>query len=454
MRITSACAVFVFLASVCTIWTVNAEDFSGMSYLDNGKIRIGVNLDIGGAITYLSESGSDENIINTHDWGRQIQMSFYSGPNPFKPDGKEPNPVWSFLGWNPIQSGDTYGNRSKVVAHRNDDSLLYVKCIPMQWPLDDEPGECTFEVWMRLEGNSVQVRSKLNNARSDHTQYRGRSQELPALYSNGTYYRLYTCDGDAPYTGDAFRRIAKVWDTRFKPNEVPGGPWDNWIATENWAALVNEVGRGVGIWTPGTYSFTGGFAGTPGSGGPKDGSTGYISPIRAQILDHNIEYEYGYTLIVGELEDIRAFVYEKATRQTLPDYTFKRDRQSWTLSDCEDEGWPITGAWSVRLSGTNPRLVGSRSFWHASEMPTVYVRASFETGREKATLAWEGFNGSSSGRVEFDVVSDGKVRTYPVVLRDAANYDGVCTRLSLVPQTDGTVGRGVMVESISFQRKD
>ncbi len=65
------------------------REFSGMSYLDNGEIRVGVNLDIGGAITYLSKSGSDENIVNSFDWGRQIQMSFYSGPNPFEPKWKE-----------------------------------------------------------------------------------------------------------------------------------------------------------------------------------------------------------------------------------------------------------------------------------------------------------------------------------------------------------------------------
>jgi hypothetical protein len=31
-----------------------AAEFSGMSYLDNGVIKIGINLDIGGAITHLA----------------------------------------------------------------------------------------------------------------------------------------------------------------------------------------------------------------------------------------------------------------------------------------------------------------------------------------------------------------------------------------------------------------
>ena len=231
----SVCGLLILLLAAAAPPSARAEQFSGMSYIDNGTVRVGVNLDIGGAITYVSPSNSEENIINSHDWGRQVQMSFYSGPTPFIPHGKQPSPTWRFLGWNPIQAGDCYGHGSKVIAHQNDGKTLYVKCIPMQWPLNNEPGECTFETWIRLEGNTAQVRSQINNARSDKTQYPARGQELPAVYTNGNYYRLFTYAGDEPFTGEQLRQITKVWRSG-APDQVEGGPWDHWYATENWAA--------------------------------------------------------------------------------------------------------------------------------------------------------------------------------------------------------------------------
>ena len=107
--------------------------------LDNGVIRIGVDRDLGGAITWLSKSGSGENLINSFDWGRQIQMSHYSGPVHFAPRGKQPSPTWAALGWNPIQSGDAFGHRSRLLDYRNNGKEIFVRCVPMQWPLDDVP---------------------------------------------------------------------------------------------------------------------------------------------------------------------------------------------------------------------------------------------------------------------------------------------------------------------------
>jgi hypothetical protein len=75
-----------------------------MAYLDNGSIRIGVDLDIGGTITFLARSNGGENLINSHDLGRQVQQSYYAGPKPFG----QAHPGWKDWPWNPAGSGDVY----------------------------------------------------------------------------------------------------------------------------------------------------------------------------------------------------------------------------------------------------------------------------------------------------------------------------------------------------------
>ena len=53
-----------------------------MSYLENEEIKVGVDLNLGGAITWLSAKNG-ENRVNNFDFGRQIQLSYFSGPVPF-----------------------------------------------------------------------------------------------------------------------------------------------------------------------------------------------------------------------------------------------------------------------------------------------------------------------------------------------------------------------------------
>src|SRR5688572_33341681 len=102
-----------------------------MSFLDNGTVRIGADLALGGAITWLSHHERPDNLINSHDLGRQIQMSHYSGPVPFQPEGAVLKPEWRTIGWNPIQTGDVFGHPSRVLEHRTAGRELYVQCVPM-----------------------------------------------------------------------------------------------------------------------------------------------------------------------------------------------------------------------------------------------------------------------------------------------------------------------------------
>lgn len=421
---------------------VAAQD-DRLSTLDDRIIRICADLDLGGAITVLGPSGSDVNLVNSADWGRQIQMSHYSGPVPFlPPNGKHPTPTWAGLGWNPIQSGDCFGHRSRVVEHTNDGATLYVKCIPMQWPLENEPGECTYESWITLEGNTAHVRGRMVNQRTDHTQYTGRDQELPAVYTNGPWWRLMTYTGDAPYTGGELTQI---------PASMP---WTAWLATEHWAALVDDAGWGLGIWEPTATRFLGGFAGEPGKGGPKDGPTGYIAPLQVEILDWNVVYEYEYTLIVGSLEEIRKHVTDHAGPSTPPSWRFEHDRQHWSYVNAVDAGWPIEGELNVLVEGDDPQLTGPTGFWRAEEAPRLVIEGAWQTTGALAQVFWsrhdrEGLRDDQSGR--FPVTADGQMRTYAVDLGASPEYRGAITGLRIDPVDAGGPGESVRIRSIGFE---
>ena len=98
-----------------------------MAYLDNGIIRVGVDLDRGGSIGYLADVTKGGNVVNVHDLGRWIGQSYYAGPRPF---GTAPGLEGMAL--EPGQHGDVYGNASKLLEKKNDGKTLYVKSVPMQ----------------------------------------------------------------------------------------------------------------------------------------------------------------------------------------------------------------------------------------------------------------------------------------------------------------------------------
>ena len=374
-------------------------------------------------------------------------MSCYSGPVPFSMPGKEPKPEWKFIGWNPIQSGDAFGHASRVLEHSNDDKHIYVKCVPMHWPLDNVPGECTYESWLELDGPAVRARCRIVNARPDHTQYAARRQELPAVYTNGPWYRLMTYAGDRPFTGGELTRVEK------KPGDR--GPWSRWTATESWAALVDDEGFGIGVFAPGVCDFTGGFAGKPGKGGPADDPTGYIAPSPREVIDWNVTHEYRFDLVVGSLPDIRKYAYDHAPPHAPPAYRFENDRRGWSYTNAADTGWPIKGELDVPLEKDDPQLKGPVTFWRAEDAGTLVIEAAARTARGDARVYWrnlddEGFADANS--VPFHLAGDGEYHAYRVRLADHPAWKGEVVQLRFDPVSAGAKGEWVKVKSIRFEK--
>ena len=442
----------VFLPCVMIACTGSLAGAAGdgktpMSLIENDQIRLGADLDIGGSITHLS-TRTGPNMINSHDWGRQIQMSFYSGPNPFEPDGKKPHKSWAALGWNPIQSGDCFGKKSEVLEHTNDGKTIYVKCRPKHWPLNDQPGQCIFECWYTLEANRVHVRSRLTNARDDNTQYTARTQELPAIYTNGPWYKLVAYKGDRPFTG---AKPTVIVDK----NDGKGWPWRNFYSPEQWVALLDDNDQGLGVYHPGVYDYTGGFAGRPkGKGGPKASQTGYMGPTIPEILDHHIVYTYDYTLIVGSIKEIRDYVYAQQKDRPPPQWQFKHSREHWTYEHITDQGWPIQGTLRFDLGPAEARIRSPHTFWRAEEASSLELRGSFTTAAKKITVLIKPYGPRDAGdwaqwgpqrenrpkpaepiAFELPISGDGQVRTMKIDLSNHPAYRGAMTQVMIALPT-------------------
>jgi len=399
-------------------------------YIANEEIRLGIDTSMGGAITYLEIKKYGENIVNDFDLGRQIQISFFGGPNPFIPSpDKQPHERWIRIGWNPIQAGDVFGNGSEIKDLFVGQDSIYVSCIPMHWPLDNVPGQCIYESRIKLRGNKVFVSAGIRNNRSDKTQYPARTSELPAVYSNGTYYNLYTYTGEKPFTFDNLRRIPK---RNVKPGEFP---WSRFQATENWAALVNDQGIGMGVYSPITQRFLGGFTGTEGEGSTFDIPCGYICPIGFSVLDHNIEYDYSYVMVAGTLEEIRRDIYEisKPDREQIPCFDFNSTREGWYFVNARDSGWPVKGAMDINADQASWSLVGPDISVQSDRIKYLEFKASYNGKAKKFSFHWRRIAGQRLTEPEslvVDLTSGGEYRTYTLDLEDRKGFEGLVTGFS------------------------
>lgn len=421
-------------------------------FLTSDKVKVGIDLNMGGAINYLSEANSSVNMVNNVDLGRQIQTSIYAGPFPYSVNGKQPVPQWINLGWNPVQTGDYFNHPARIVSYQQSPNQIYVKTIPLIWPLFDEPADCVMEHWVELRGNNVHVRCRITVNRADTTQYEGRTQETPCVYLNGPYYRFVTYGGNNPFTNEP------VSEYTSKDNTLRYG-------TESWIALLNESGRGVGLVRPGKHLFGSAYFGSTRTDGEFDESSGYVNNHDFLLIDHDGVYEYEYDLVVGSLADIRQFAYAQARPGNKPDYRFGQDRLGWHYYNANDQGWPIQNELNIRwqrvdTSKVTFRIMSPAAFWKATDFTRIYIQAAFKTKSPTIRLIWRkpgeiDFFDIPTRSVDFPVINDGQFRTYEVNVGNRAGWDGIISQISLSPADDKTqsqAGSTVRIRSITAEQ--
>ncbi|QHW00809.1 hypothetical protein [Spirosoma endbachense] len=416
-------------------------------FIGNDKIRLAIDLNMGGAINYLSEAGSSENMVNNYDWGRQLQTALYGGPFPYSVNGKDPVYFWRNLGWNPVQTGDYYNHPARIVSYQQGQNSLYVKTIPLIWPLFDEPADCFMEHWIELQGNTAHVKIRSTINRADTAQYDGRTQEMPCVYLNAPWYRMVTYTGTQPFTNGPVTEISKL-------------EMLSHYTTENWTALLNDEGRGVGLYQPNQFRFkTNGF-GSGHVGKEFDVTSYYMNADPFLQIDHNGVYEFEYTLILGTLADIRQYAYAQPRPETVPNFKFTKDRQGWFYYNVTDKGWPIQNELNVNwqradTSKANFRVCSPFVYWKPTDVPKIYIQAAFTTKATTARIVWRkpedyDFLDGPDRQIDFPIVGDGKFRTYEVNLSGHSGWSGLINQICLLnPQNNLEKGSNMRLKSVT-----
>lgn len=390
----------------------------GLQTIENDQIRVGINTSAGGAITYLAfvnnQGGNvnTQNMVSNHDLGRQIQIGLYSGPTNYS-DATG----WANLGWDPIQAGDAFGYPSRVIAFERGNNSLYVKTIPNQWGVPNEPGEATIEHWVRLEGNVVKVHAKVVMFRSDKTQYETRQQELPCIYLTGDYHNMWYYSHGSPYSnGD-------LTLSRIQP--PASAMFGDVFPTEPWMATTNANGYGVGLYVPNNFNWKRGYFGSDMSGNEFSYESSYIAATNYVVLDHNLVYEWDYELIMGNLNTIRSYVYSKPRSAPGPNYVFDNSRHGWFYESATDSGFPILGKLHVNFTDARSKISSPFVFWKGRDNPKIYLRAAFKTLSDKFRMRWRLSDETTTQGdkfIEFPIINDGQFHTYVIDLSNQQNW--------------------------------
>ena len=253
-------------------------------YLDNGHVRLGVNMDAGGSIGWFSHSHSSANLLNAFDHGRYVQQSYYGDRDGSEWDGKP----WRY---NPVQGGSWKGVPSTVLGKRETRDSLYVKTKPRHWASGADVDEVLFEQWLTLDGGLARVKYRMTYTGT--AEHKPTHQEMPAVFVMPRYDTLVFCKkGAAAWTGAPL--------TRTQPG--PPGAKDAIVNfSEPWAAWVDGEGQGIGIYFPHTD-----FATTYRVRDTGVGDCSYIAPLQTFALKQGLISEYEVVLALGDVSQIRA----------------------------------------------------------------------------------------------------------------------------------------------------
>jgi hypothetical protein len=270
-------------------------------YLDNGTIKVGLELQWGGALVEFDMNGV--NFVNDYDTGREVQVAFYDGDS-----SKLCNNCAGAKGWNPVQGGDWHKHGSPLLAKTLGTDSIYIKTQPHHWYPDNKaagpnvptPGDLYVEEWVNLVPNdpaAVKLHFKVTHSGKDrHT---NSYQEFPAVYTNWAYGKLVYYGGTAPWTD------AEVTTTNLPS---PPNPSPTVYTPEQWAALVNNQGIGLTVYVPYQYPYV--ITNSHPATALPNSATNYFAPRTMFSFEPGAVLEGDIYLFGGNYRQARKTIYQ------------------------------------------------------------------------------------------------------------------------------------------------
>ena len=260
-------------------------DRNAKFYLEDGKLKVGTSLAMGGALTHLEKLNADVveyvdengnvciqsnvdktqvdvvtdavNFINIHDLGREIQQSYYSlvgEGNGYAPTGEVLYD--GTLHYNPVQAGSAGDKQSQIIDFSISDGIIYVKTKPLEWFFDNTLSDSYMENTYILDGSgTLRVHNRFVNFSqfTDMEKTAACIQELPAVYLVHplNYFYGETVEGDIfdPYLSPLMTSTAKQGLSHSVADNYYYSLKNETLKNE-WCAFVNEYKLGVGIYMP------------------------------------------------------------------------------------------------------------------------------------------------------------------------------------------------------------
>jgi len=283
-------AACVIVASLSVCGAQKPDIANHYLFLDNGIVRLGIDLSSGGSIFSFGKATDGINLLNHFDRGRFIQQSYY---------GNADGSLWNKKPWrwNPVQGGDWKGSPAKLIScsvstNAGLPTALFSRSIPKHWASGEDITNAVMEQQITLTNALAHIRFRFSYTGA--TVHTPAHQELPAVFIDGTYTNLTFYSGARPWTGDSLTRV------------IPGWPNESKRTTEHWAAFVNDAGFGLGVFTPGTGDLTCYRYEGNRKTGPAGAACSYFAPVRTLAITPGFTFEYDVWLTLGTTAEIRS----------------------------------------------------------------------------------------------------------------------------------------------------